>query len=512
MQSRKRDTSWKLSYLVAICLRLTIVLTSTSFIHPDEHFQNTEIAIADVFNRSNRQTRTWEWDPLRISDRTIGGGPVRSIVPVWMTSHLGLHVLKLLHNIGMIDISTRSLVIFPRLVLFFLSLFVDRLIFRLVHSPSIQLLHAFSLHSLLFICRTFSNSLESILFTSLFLLSLSISNLKNRTSISSVIVWTLMNVFTVWVRVSYVCFAFPIVLMVGYTRLSRSFTLFFTAGATGLLGMMFLILLDCLYFGRWPTVTPIGLLLYNLDKQNLAQHGTHPRYLHLLANGPIIFGPALWLTGWSQLWTRHKVSPTIVKLSTASLISGTLLLSIQPHQEARFLLPLVFPLTTLCSQSISKSRSSKFRRTFWFAHLMHSAITVVLFGYLHQGGLQSALEVLPPNTETLLSYKTFDIPSSLITSTQLRNVTNLRGATEETLAKTLCEIVSMDEERRIVLLAPRWALSPSLEHRFKLLFSSAIPHLDLDRLDEIFHAGRHRSGIGLYSIHQQNMKASELCH
>ncbi|KAA1096784.1 alpha 1,2 mannosyltransferase [Puccinia graminis f. sp. tritici] len=301
MQSRKRDTSWKLSYLVAICLRLTIVLTSTSFIHPDEHFQNTEIAIADVFNRSNRQTRTWEWDPLRISDRTIGGGPVRSIVPVWMTSHLGLHVLKLLHNIGMI-------------------------------------------------------------------------------------------------------------------------------------------------------------------------------------------------------------------VSTASLISGTLLLSIQPHQEARFLLPLVFPLTTLCSQSISKSRSSKFRRTFWFAHLMHSAITVVLFGYLHQGGLQSALEVLPPNTETLLSYKTFDIPSSLITSTQLRNVTNLRGATEETLAKTLCEIVSMDEERRIVLLAPRWALSPSLEHRFKLLFSSAIPHLDLDRLDEIFHAGRHRSGIGLYSIHQQNMKASELCH
>ncbi|WAQ88437.1 hypothetical protein PtA15_9A564 [Puccinia triticina] len=409
------------------------------------------------------------------------------------------------------DISTRSLVIFPRLVLFLLSLLVDRLVIRFVQSPSIQLLHAFSLHSLLFMCRTFSNSLESLLFTSVFLLSLSISDPRNRASLTSVIAWALLNVFTVWVRVSYVCFAFPVVLMVGYTRLFRSPALFFTAGATALLGMMILILFDCLYFGRWPTVTPISLLLYNLDKRNLAQHGTHPRYLHLLVNGPIMFGPALWFTAWCQIWTRLKLSPTIVKLSIASLISGTFLLSIQPHQEARFLLPLVFPLTILCSQSVTNSRSSKFGRVFWFAHLLHSVITVILFGYLHQGGLQSALRVLPANTRILMSYKTFDIPSSLITSAQLSEVKNLRGATEETLAKTLCDIFSSDKEQQIVLLAPRWALSPRLKDRFKLLFSSTIPHLDLDRLDEIFNAGPSRSGLGLYEIPQLNIKASGLC-
>ncbi|KNF01215.1 hypothetical protein PSTG_05572 [Puccinia striiformis f. sp. tritici PST-78] len=505
-----KESPWKLKYSIAVFLRLLIVLTSTSFIHPDEHFQNTEIAIDDVFKRSSQQTRTWEWDPLRFSDYTIGGGPVRSIVPVWMTSHLALYLLKFLNSWGLIGISTRSLIIFPRLILFFLSLFVDRLIFRFIRSPSLQLLHGFSLHSLLFVCRTFSNSLESILFTIVCLLSLSICHSKTRTSLPSVVIWTILNLFTVWVRVSYISFALPIVLIVGYTRLSRSFV--FTVGFTGLLGMSILIWLDCLYFDRWPTIAPISLLLYNLDKKNLAEHGTHPRYLHLLVNGPIIFGPSLWLTGWCQIWARLRLSsPTIVKLSIASLISGTLLLSIQPHQEPRFLLPLIFPLTILCSHSLSKSRSSKFKKLFWFAHLSHSVITVVLFGYLHQGGLQPALEVIPAKTDIVLGYKTFDIPPSLITNAQVSKVENLRGATEEKLIEMICKTISSSGAQLIILVAPRWAISPPLENRFQLLFSSKIPHLDLDRLHEIFNASPRRSGIGLYKIDEQDTKTSKMC-
>ncbi|PLW22296.1 hypothetical protein PCANC_27122 [Puccinia coronata f. sp. avenae] len=476
---------WTLNYVIAISLRLIIVLTSTSFIHPDEHFQNTEIAVDDVFKQSKYLTRTWEWDPLRLSGHGIGGGPVRSIVPVWLTSHLGLYILKFAHASGLVNISTRSLVIFPRLVLFLLSLWVDRLIFQFVRSRSIQLLHAFSLHSMLFVCRSFSNSLESILFSSVFLLSLSISNPKNPAKLTSVIAWTLLNVFAVWVRVSYICFAFPIVIAVGHTRLFRSFALLCTLGATALLGMAVLIWLDCLYFGRWPTITPVNFLIYNLDQANLAQHGTHPRYLHLLVNGSIMFGPALWFTGWDQIWTRLKPCPMIVKLSIASLVSGTLLLSIQPHQEPRFLLPLIFPLTILCSQPMSKSSSTMFRKMFWIAHLFHLIITVALFGFLHQGGVQSALELIPAKTEILLSYKTFDIPTSLITSAQISRVENLRGAGEEVLVRTVCETVSSREDPQIVLIAPR--------------------------LDEIFNAGHHKYGIGLYKIHPRNIQVSQLC-
>ncbi|KAF9968883.1 hypothetical protein BGZ73_009115 [Actinomortierella ambigua] len=37
------------------------------------------------------------------------------------------------------------------------------------------------------------------------------------------------------------------------------------------------------------TVTFINNLLYNLDKDNLAEHGLHPLYLHLLVNFPVLF-------------------------------------------------------------------------------------------------------------------------------------------------------------------------------------------------------------------------------
>jgi len=201
----------------------------------------------------------------------------------------------------------------------------------------------------------------------------------------------------------------------------------------------------------------------------------------------------------------------ISSVSMASLISGTLMLSIQPHQEARFLLPLALPLTILCSRPTSKSRSSNFRRMFWLLHLLHSVITVALFGYLHQGGIQSALENIPSETKILLSYKTFDVPTALITGARISKIDNLRGAGEDVLVRALCESVRLDEARQLVLLAPRWALRPELEDHFRLLFSSAMPHLDLDRLAHIFNAGPHRYGIGLYTIHPQTFRASELC-
>ncbi len=70
-----------LVYVGLVGLRLLVALTSTSYIHPDEHFQNPELAAAEVFDytRSNSVglLSTWEW-----SSRF----PCRSIVPVWATT------------------------------------------------------------------------------------------------------------------------------------------------------------------------------------------------------------------------------------------------------------------------------------------------------------------------------------------------------------------------------------------------------------------------------------------
>jgi phosphatidylinositol glycan class Z len=38
-------------------------------------------------------------------------------------------------------------------------------------------------------------------------------------------------------------------------------------------------------------ITPLNNLLYNLNVDNLAQHGIHPRYTHLIINLPMLYGP-----------------------------------------------------------------------------------------------------------------------------------------------------------------------------------------------------------------------------
>lgn len=43
------------------------------------------------------------------------------------------------------------------------------------------------------------------------------------------------------------------------------------------------------------TWTILNNLRYNLDETNLAQHGLHPRYLHLLVNYPVLFGNLAWI-------------------------------------------------------------------------------------------------------------------------------------------------------------------------------------------------------------------------
>ena len=103
--TRSSGLRFALIYAAVALLRILIAFTSTSIIHPDEHFQNPEIAAGTVFNYNTRwggdgPLRTWEWR---------GPTPARSIVPVFGSTGLAFCIVRMLCG----NRETRMLVVDP---------------------------------------------------------------------------------------------------------------------------------------------------------------------------------------------------------------------------------------------------------------------------------------------------------------------------------------------------------------------------------------------------------------
>ncbi|PIL28853.1 hypothetical protein GSI_08899 [Ganoderma sinense ZZ0214-1] len=159
-----------------------------------------------------------------------------------------------------------------------------------------------------------------------------------------------------------------------------------------------------LYFLHALEVTPLNFLRYNLLPSNLAQHGLHPRWLHLVVNLPMIATPGLlFYVIWAELdhtypRTAEKskeedkvklgVVETMQKVFNWVRWSGTTLLSIQPHQEPRFLIPLVAPMVALV---VGNGRILRAGKLFWAVWIVSNVALAVLFGVLHQGGVVPSL-------------------------------------------------------------------------------------------------------------------------
>jgi phosphatidylinositol glycan class Z len=124
-----------------------------------------------------------------------------------------------------------------------------------------------------------------------------------------------------------------------------------------------------------PVITPLNNFLYNSDSTNLAQHGIHPLYQHFLVNLPQLLGPAFPLLFFLR---RSHVSPILV-----SALSGVALLSIFPHQEARFLLPAV-PLILSSIRLPHHPQVRKFWTAIW---IVFNVVLGMLMGVYHQGGI-----------------------------------------------------------------------------------------------------------------------------
>ncbi|KAL1517491.1 hypothetical protein ABEB36_001250 [Hypothenemus hampei] len=199
-------------------------------------------------------------------------------------------------------------------------------------------------------------------------------------------------------------------------------------------------------------VTPLNFIRYNLDSSNLEKHGLHPRCLHLLVNIPLLFNVlgviALFTLGKFIYWglcRKFQLLPSIKSikmLMTMSFVGPLLILSIIPHQEPRFLIPIMFPLVYLHSEQIISENNTcvvkvpeasiqekttcfkKINKTndllkLW---LVLNGFFFVFYGFIHQGGVYSAVDFLykdikftPLNTEIhIVTSYVYSLPQSLI--------------------------------------------------------------------------------------------------
>lgn len=115
-------------------------------------------------------------------------------------------------------------------------------------------------------------------------------------------------------------------------------------------------------------------------------HGLHPHYQHFLVNLPQLLGPA-YIMMLLSLFGRPSIPSWLRNPRAVSAISATMLLSVFPHQEPRFLLPCV-PLLLSCLR-LNKPR------LFLATWVIFNAALGFLMGVYHQGGVVPTQLAIP---------------------------------------------------------------------------------------------------------------------
>lgn len=240
-----------------------------------------------------------------------------------------------------------------------------------------------------------------------------------------------------------------------------------------------------------PVITPLNNLMYNSSVENLAQHGLHPWYQHLLANIPQLLGPGALL-----LFLRPHLS-----LRLYSAISGIVVLSVFQHQEARFLMPTV----PLILSSVRLPRNQTTLRIWTAAWIIFNLFFGVLMGIYHQGGIvpgQVFMSQQPDATQAIW-WKTYTPPIWLLNGkNEVLTTRDLMGMKGEDLLDQLSGLATCDtpadrrnqeylkESNGTYLIAPASAtwLDPYLGNkgldglRFREVWRHR-QHLNLDDLD-----------------------------
>lgn len=375
--------------MLLLVIRVYFAL-SPSYLHPDENFQGPEIFAGRNFFYPS--IRPWEFT----SDH-----PIRSVFPLWPVYDVPMSLLKWFYSeMGTGNPPPELVYNVIRGVMFLLTFVLeDWAIYEFVPSPRHRratiVLVASSYVTWTYQTHTFSNSIETLLVAWGLVLIRRIIENKRRSSHFSCAVLAFIAVAGVFNRITFPAFlVLPGLLLLPHFQ--RKPLSIFSFTLSGLFFAFVAILGDTIFYKpsasflealRSPVITPLNNFLYNSDASNLAHHGLHPHYQHFLANLPQLLGPA-YIMMIASLFTgnlkRPLTIPSWVKnMRAASAISATILLSVFPHQEPRFLIPCV-PLLLSCFHLQSTRRQFMLLQGAW---VIFNVALGVLMGIYHQGGV-----------------------------------------------------------------------------------------------------------------------------
>ncbi|KAI9576771.1 GPI mannosyltransferase 4 [Glossina fuscipes] len=506
-QRPSTDENWS-TYLFFAVLRMVLVfIPQLGYVHPDEHFQSVEIINGDHFQLEH--VRTWEFNNTM---------PMRSMTLQFLLLRIPCSVLEVVavyikYYFRKDILWSYTFLVFPRLIYCIVSYLNDWSLYKVCRLYGLKheirlLTMGSSWVMLVFGTHTFSNTIEMTL-CSLLLYFVAECMITTNTLVykkeyleekydkassigERVKIWKLKNslpshnfnrlfimaslcVTGVFNRPTFFLFGAPMVffwLLRGMGSKAVTFVhfhlrmLLFCLSAIP--ATVFFIICDSLYY-RYLTAgeihmmnvdinnfifTPWNFIKYNLDSGKTAQHGLHPRYIHLLINMPLLYGVlgVIALATFGQLMIRffrgeYQALPrvqSIAGLMSASMFVPLFFLSLINHQEPRFLIPLSFPIiilhapklmTGFCSQYPFRSEhsllrwlyqnilctkaSSKQILRFWY---IANILLTVFFGFIHQAGVfplaqhfEQAVKMKPDNQHLhLITSHMYSLPLTFI--------------------------------------------------------------------------------------------------
>uniref|UniRef100_A0A8C8VKN5 Mannosyltransferase n=1 Tax=Pelusios castaneus TaxID=367368 RepID=A0A8C8VKN5_9SAUR len=524
------------------------LLPQTGYLHPDEFFQSPEVMAGDILDL--QVYYPWEF---------LSSSPCRTVVFPLITSGVTYWMIKSLQHLGIWSngINSYTLLVSPRLLLTTFSFILDYSVYRLApfwggDQWNALVLLAGSYVTLVFYTRTFTNTLEGLLFA-LLLVLVSPKAADSRTAPKADISQakpansSLIGMITVagfFNRPTFLAFALMPLLYWTVLNVTSQHSIKTIANhilkfvsSTAFTAMIFTAA-DSLYFTSIGSeislhMTPFNFLRYNLNPHNLAQHGIHPRFTHFTVNGIMLFGILHILAirvGLKMLKINiHHLS--WIRLHNPRLAEGnpTLLsfyfvplafLSLFNHQEPRFLIPLILPLILLI---MPQDRTLKCKPVI----IIFNVLGALLFGCLHQGGLIPCLSHLEqlihspeslkhPAHYTLLFAHTYMPPRFLLSINKrdsLVEIIDMAGAEEKALCqmlgqlanKTACKVRETEKERSCHFFVIIPGTVRTTIQKCGVLFKNEtliFPHLTMEDPPQIsfLFSEKWRSQLGLYIL------------
>ncbi|TYZ68088.1 hypothetical protein PybrP1_010030 [[Pythium] brassicae (nom. inval.)] len=430
MASSRRS---KLALALLVLARVAATALLLGMVHPDEFFQSQEVMARHAIRDHGLRAQLWlPWEFAPAS-------PNRSVLFPALVAGLPYQAMRWLG----VEPTGALLLLVPRLLLCGASFAIDAILFAIAKKHNaknpmrVTLCFASAWPTLVLLTRPFSNTLETLVLALCFA-TLLLGDPHRRVAGGAFHRQTLLLgallALGVFARFTFVFFFLPL----GVELVRRQDALLAervakkaTGGGEGvalgrrvaaalwtaLQGLLAfavvaaaVVVVDTLYFRpemralqSWRelrlsrvVVAPLNNLRYNLQYEHLALHGVHARSTHAAVNLPLLFGllhvqligscVAAWRAARRTREPRAAVDsahskPTSLLFGAASVFVPLACLSLAPHQEPRFLLPLTVPLHIYAAPSLVATRG---RALLWATF---NAALAVFFGVLHQGGV-----------------------------------------------------------------------------------------------------------------------------